>query len=328
MTAATGERNKTIEYDQSTWGRGATTNEASRNASTRYKTGTTARSKVLNSRNETGASTEQGEETINRNASPPISPQVSTFPSPDMKSKKQMLRDYHLNAGRLTITADKKPRPLGADGRIDLMVGTSEFKGPAVGQSVNRVKIVNPMMSKDCDTTFDRSASPMNAMNATMSNEVQKRIQTSVPTKKRGSLNSVDESRVSGVSRPHVINCTFPQAKTPLKHHQPLHPLSPGYPKTATNDTLSQKPSTMYGQPISHQGVTHPTSPGQPRKKPAFVIQSKKDYSGQLLALGKGADTVLIKDMIRTHEQSATGSNKPTHTAESAPATPASSSKR
>ena len=85
----------------------------------------------------------------------------------------------------------------------------------------------------------------------------------------------------------------------------------------------------MYGQPISHHGVAHPTSPGQPRKKPAaFVIQSKKDYSGQLLALGKGADTVLIKDMIRTHEQSATGSNKPTHTAESAPATPASSSKR
>ena len=55
-----------------------------------------------------------------------------------------MLRDYHLNAGRLTIATDKKQRPLGADGRIDLMVGTSEFKGPPGGQSVNRVKIVNP----------------------------------------------------------------------------------------------------------------------------------------------------------------------------------------
>ena len=108
MTAATGERNKSIEFDHSSWGRGVSTNEASRNASTKYKTGATTRSKALNSRNDTGASTEQGEETINNNASPPISPHVSTFPSPDIRSKKQMLRDYHLNAGRLTIATDKK----------------------------------------------------------------------------------------------------------------------------------------------------------------------------------------------------------------------------
>ena len=86
----------------------------------------------------------------------------------------------------------------------------------------------------------------------------------------------------------------------------------------------------MYGQRISLQGVAHPTSPGQPRKKPAFVIQSPKDYSGQLLALGKGADTVLIKDMIRKSNQdmSATDSSKPAQAPESAPATPISSSRR
>ena len=133
MTAATGERNKSIEYAHSSWGRTVRTNEASRNASTKYKTGATSRSKALNSRNDTAGSTEQGEETIVENPSPPISPRVSTFPSPDIKSKPQTLRDYHLNAGRHTIATDKKPRALGADGRIDLMVGTTEFKGPLGG---------------------------------------------------------------------------------------------------------------------------------------------------------------------------------------------------
>ena len=123
MTAAPGERSKTIEFDKST--RGQTTNEASRNVSCKQATAT-SRSKVLRSRNDTGASTEHGEETINRNASPPplLSPHGSTFPSPEVKSKKQMLRDYHANAGRLTIATDAKKRPTGADGKMDLLIGT------------------------------------------------------------------------------------------------------------------------------------------------------------------------------------------------------------
>ena len=55
----------------------------------------------------------------------------------------------------------------------------------------------------------------------------------------------------------------------------------------------------MYNHPVSQLGVTHPTSPGQKPRKLAFGIQPNDDHSTQLLALGKGTDTVLIKDMIK-----------------------------
>lgn len=108
--------------------------------STKGKTGTTL-SKALQSAHETGASTDQGDPTVNHGSSPPpLHTTHQSFPSPDMKSKKQRLRDHRMDAGRLTITTGAKKRPTGADGRIDLLAGTSEFQG----SGVNRVSIVNP----------------------------------------------------------------------------------------------------------------------------------------------------------------------------------------
>ena len=166
-TAAPGDRSKTIEFEQSTRVQ-HTMHEASRNASYKQKTAT-SHSKALNSTNDTGASTEQGAQTINKSGSPPPipSPHMSSFPSPDMKSKKQMLRDYHANAGRLTITTGAKKRPTGADGKGDSLIGASEFTEPS-GAPINRVQIVNPQTSKDFGSTFERSASPMGVTTNTL----------------------------------------------------------------------------------------------------------------------------------------------------------------
>lgn len=59
MTAGAAERNKTIDLAPSPWTRDIKTNEASRNQSNRYKAGSVDRNKVVQSRNETGASTGQ-----------------------------------------------------------------------------------------------------------------------------------------------------------------------------------------------------------------------------------------------------------------------------
>ena len=59
MTAGTADRNKTIDLGPSPLTRDIKTNEASRNQSNRYKTGSVDRNKVVQSRNETGASTGQ-----------------------------------------------------------------------------------------------------------------------------------------------------------------------------------------------------------------------------------------------------------------------------
>ena len=258
--------------------------------STKGKTGT-ALSKALQSAHETGASTDQGDPTVNHGSSPPpLHATLQSFPSPDMNSKKQRLRDHRVDAGRLTITTGAKKRPTGADGRMDLLAGTSEFQG----SGVNRVSIVNPQTSEAFGATFERSGSPLNAGHDTMATQVQNRIQTSVPGRKRGSLEQGSD-KANG-HRPTAINCKLLQAQTPVQHHLPWNPLSPQLPKTA-NDFQSSKGAAMYNNPSSklHQ-ITNSTSPA---RQNAYVVRSKDDYSGQLMALGKGADTVLIKDMIK-----------------------------
>ena len=124
MTAGTAERNKTIDLGPSPLTRDIKTNEAS----VRYKT--VDRNKVVESRNETGASTGQDPTVLSKNISPSTSAQVSHFMSPDIKSKKLLLRE-NLKAGRMTITTDKKNRA-NMD-NIELMHKTSEIAGLQTG---------------------------------------------------------------------------------------------------------------------------------------------------------------------------------------------------
>lgn len=67
---------------------------------------------------------------FSKDISPSTSARVSTFLSPDVKSKKLILRET-LKAGRMTITADKKNRP--EMDNIDLMVNSKELAGMTTG---------------------------------------------------------------------------------------------------------------------------------------------------------------------------------------------------
>ena len=68
--------------------------------------------------------------------------------------------------------------------------------------------MIKPIFTKETDTNFERACSPMEA---TMVSELQKRIQTSVPTKKRGSIqmNMVESAPegVTGFKRTYVGEC-------------------------------------------------------------------------------------------------------------------------
>ena len=132
---------------------------------------------------------------------------------------------------------------------------------------------------------------------------------------------------VTGFKRSYAGDYNQSQAKAPLKSFLPLSPSSQGQ---GINDSSSHKPSTMYGQQVSRHGGQTTLSPTQTQKKPAFMIQSKDDYSGQLMALGKGADTVLIKDMIKKSNYEASGNDsvKPTPADDSRHDSPLSSQKR
>ena len=71
---------------------------------------------------------------------------------------------------------------------------------------MNRINIIKPIFTKETDTNFERACSPMEA---TMVSELQKRIQTSVPTKKRGSMNMVESAPegVTGFKRSYAGDC-------------------------------------------------------------------------------------------------------------------------
>ena len=104
----------------------------------------------------------------------------------------------------MTITAGKNNRQ--EIENIDLRLNTVELTGLQAGQSVNRINIIRPIFAKETETNFERACSPMEA---TMVSELQKRIQTSVPSKKRGSMNMVESAPEGDTvfKRAHLGTC-------------------------------------------------------------------------------------------------------------------------